>query len=276
MCALPMDVGPTETKTNGDPFGILRPMAHSSQSSASWKAGWRSIAVALVTLLASSTASAVEKEAVGEATDSVIDDILTGAWLDPADPFWAPRRGERFELGLRLGGEGSVSALAPDRLPTVGGLVLDGVVRYYPVDRLAVIVGGRAYLGLDGVPASGTTAGTVISGITGVRYDLVRENRFSLLWDLYSGPSVYVFADLNKDANDLFTASAPELSVGGEMGTALALRYSLGPFTGELRGLVGGRAGASASPFSRAGDAGGSGPFSALYAGLDLGATWSM
>lgn len=227
-------------------------------------------------LAAAAPAQAVEREEVGEVADSVVDDILTGAWLDPKDPFWAPRRGERFELALRLGGEGSVAGLAPDRLPTVGGVVVDGVARYYPVDRLAVIIGGRTYLGLDGIPASGTTAGTVISGITGVRYDLVRENRFSLLWDLYSGPSVYVFADLNKDADDIFTATAPDVSVGGEMGTALAVRYSLGPFTGELRGLVGGRAGASASPFSRSGTDGGSGPFSALYAGVDMGVTWSQ
>jgi len=229
----------------------------------------------LLTLLAAAPAAAVDKEEVGEAADSVIDDILTGAWLDPKDPYWLPRRGQRLELGLRLGGEGSFTALAPDKLPTIGGVVFDGVVRYYPVDRLAVIIGLRSYFGLDGVPASGTTASTVISGITGVRYDLVREKRFSLLWDLYSGPSVYVFSDLTRVADDFFVG-ASELSVGGEMGTALALRYSLGPFTGELRGLVGGRAGASASPFSRPGAEGGSGPFSALYAGADLGVTWSM
>ena len=56
-------------------------------------------------------AGAVDRDEVGEATDSVIDDIIAGAWLDPKAPFWAPRRGERFEIGLRLGGEGSFAAL---------------------------------------------------------------------------------------------------------------------------------------------------------------------
>lgn len=228
----------------------------------------------LVTSLAM-PARAVDREEIGEATDSVIDDILTGAWLDPQDPYWTPRRGQRLELAVRLGGEASFAALAPDRLPAIGGVVVDGVVRYYPVDRLAVIIGVRSYFGVDGIPAAGTTASTVVSGITGVRYDLVREKRFSLLWDLYSGPSLFAVGELDRVADNLIVA-ASNLSVGGEMGTALAMRYSLGPFTGELRGLVGGRAGASASPFSRPGDAGGSGPFSALYAGADLGVTWSM
>ncbi len=234
--------------------------------------------VALVlALLPALPAAAVEREQVGDATDSVVDDILTGAWLDPEDPFWDPRRGPRFELALLLGGEGALGGFAPDKLPTIGGVVVNGIGRYYPVDRLAVIFGGRAYFGLDGVPAAGTTASSVVSGITGVRYDLVRENRFSLLWDLYSGPSLYVFTSLTDNNNDSeLGTDAAEISVGGEMGTALAMRYSLGPFTGELRGLVGGRAGASASPFSRSGSAGGSGPFSSLYAGMDFGATWSM
>lgn len=238
------------------------------------------IAITMMTL-AASPAAAVE---VLETTDSVVDDVLAQtSWLDPQDPFWKPRRGERWEIAGYLGGEGSFNALAPDKLPTIGGVVVDGILRYYPMgrpsgpedepDRLAVTGGFRAYLGLDGVPASGTTASTVVTLMTGVRYDLVRENRFSLLWDLYSGPSVYVFADI--DTEDGFSTTTPTYSIGGEMGTALALRYSLGPLTGELRGLVGGRAGASANSFSRAG-AGGSGPFSSLYAGLDLGCTWSL
>lgn len=235
----------------------------------------RLLTVVAVVLAMARPALAVDREEVGEATDTLVDDIISGAWLDPKDPYWLPRRGQRFEIGLRLGGEGSFSGLAADRLPTIGGVVFDGVIRYYPVDRLAVVIGARAYFGLDGVPATGTTASTVVSGITGVRFDLVREKRFSLLWDLYSGPSIYVFADLNK-VSDNILVSGSELSVGGEMGTALAMRYSLGPFTGELRGVVGGRAGASASPFSRSGSDGGSGPFSALYAGADLGVTWSM
>ncbi len=226
-------------------------------------------------MLTAPSASAVEKEQVGDVTDSVVDDIMTGAWLDPDDPFWDPRRGERFELSLLLGGEGSLGSVAPDKVPTVGGVVVNAIGRYYPVDRLAVIFGARSYFGLDGAPASGTTASSVVSGITGVRYDLVREKRFSLLWDLYSGPSLYVFADL-AGGDSLSTSGAAVISVGGEMGTALAMRYSLGPFTGEVRGLVGGRAGATASPFQRSGSSGGSGPFSSLYAGLDFGATWSL
>lgn len=235
------------------------------------------VLTAVATLgLAASPAAAVEMEQVGSTTDSVVDDILTGAWLDPEDPYWDPRRGERFELALLIGGEGALGGFAPDKLPTIGGVVVNGIGRYYPVDRLAVIFGGRAYFGLDDVPAAGTTASSVVSGITGVRYDLVRENRFSLLWDLYSGPSVYVFTDIVDAAGDALTTGTTQLSIGGEMGTALAMRYSLGPFTGELRGLVGGRAGASASPFQRSGYEGGSGPFSSLYAGMDFGATWSM
>jgi hypothetical protein len=209
--------------------------------------------------------------------DGVLDLLLSGAWLDPADPFWDPRRGERLELALFVGGEGAMTGFAPDRLPSYGGLNVDVALRYYPVDRLAVVLGGRMYLGLDGVPAPGTTASTVLSGTSGVRYDLVRENRFSLLWDLYSGPSVYLFSDLATAADDALTAKEPRYSVGGEMGTALALRYSLGPFTAELRGLFGGRAGAAVSSLRRDDDgAAVSGPFSSLYSGIDLGATWSL
>jgi hypothetical protein len=57
------------------------------------------------------------------------------------------------------------------------------------------------------------------------------------------------------------------------MGTALTLRYLVGPVMGEARGLVGARAGATSSPFQRAGEAG---PFSSVYAGFDLGLTWSF
>jgi hypothetical protein len=224
---------------------------------------------------ASTPAVPVDAGAAAGASDFV-DDLLTGAWLDPADPFWAPRRGERLELALFVGGEGATSGVVPDRLPTLGGLNVDTALRYYPVDRLAVVLGGRVYLGLDGVPAPGTTAATVLSATTGVRYDLVRENRFSLLWDLYSGPSVYLFSDLATAADDALTAKALRYSIGGEMGTALALRYSLGPFTGELRGLFGGRAGSAVSSFRRDDDgAVVSGPFSSLYTGVDVGLTWS-
>jgi hypothetical protein len=211
------------------------------------------------------------------AEEGFVDTVLSGAWLDPDDPFWAPRRGERIELALFLGGEGATSGLVPDRLPTLGGLNIDAALRYYPVDRLAVVLGGRIYLGLDGVPAPGTTAATVLSGTTGVRYDLVRENRFSLLWDLYSGPSIYVFSDLATASDRALTAKELRYSIGGEMGTALAMRYSLGPWTGELRGLFGGRAGSVVSSFRRDEDgAVVSGPFSSVYSGVDVGVTWSL
>jgi hypothetical protein len=202
--------------------------------------------------------------------DQLVADLFAGTWLDPEDPYWNPRRGKRFEIGVMLGGEGAFSALSTETLPSLGGMVLTSVIRWYPVDRLAVVLGGRTYFGLDGVPATGTTASSVASLITGIRYDLVRENRFSLLWDLYSGPSLYVFADLPAPST---SASVSDVAIGGEMGTALALRYSVGPVTGEARGLVGARAGATSSPFQRAGEAG---PFSSVYAGFDLGLTWSF
>lgn len=202
----------------------------------------------------------------GLGPEDMLAHAVSGTWLDPQDPYWVPRRGQRVEIGVQLGGEGAGSALSTDELPTIGGAALTALARYYPVDRLAVVVGVRSYFGLDGIPAAGTTASTVASLLSGVRYDLVRENRFSLLWDLYSGPSLYVFADLG-------TSKPSDVAIGGEMGTGIALCYSVGPLTGEARGIVGGRAGASSSPFQRAGDAG---PFSAVYAGIDLGLTWSM
>jgi hypothetical protein len=198
--------------------------------------------------------------------DSFVDDLFAGRWLDPSEPYWSPRRGKRFEISLLLGGEAAFEAVSTDKLPSLGGGVLNWVGRYYPVDRLAVVFGGRTYLGLDGVPATGTTAASVVSLITGIRYDLVREGRFSLMCDLFSGPSLYAFADLpeNLALGDLVGAA------GGEMGAGLALRYSVGPFTGEARGVVGARAGAAANPFG-----GTAGPFSAVYAGVELGGTWS-
>lgn len=232
------------------------------------------VLVASPVLAEAAAPAADEAEAKSAPLDHLVDDALAGAWLDPNDPAWAPRRGERFELSFFFGGEGAFSALSTDKLPTIGGVVVDMLARYYPVDRLAVVVGGRGYAGLDGVPATGTTASSVVSLITGIRYDLVRENRFSLLWDLYSGPSLYVFSGLPTSLlGDDDTSITSATALGGELGTALAMRYSIGPFTGEVRGLVGGRAGASSTPFQRAYDAG---PFSAVYAGLDLGVTWSI
>ena len=209
----------------------------------------------------------------GSSADHFVEDVFSGRWLDPKEPYWRPRSGERWEVSAALGGEAAVQKLAANQIPTVGGVVLTLVGRYYPVDNIAVIFGGRAYFGLDGVPAAGTTASSVISPIVGFRYGLVRENRFSLAWDFYSGPSAYVFASLAQGPTPAGTVALPQLAIGGEMGTGLALRYSIGPITGELRGVVGGRAGASSTPFQRAFDAG---PFSALYAGVDVGGTWSL
>lgn len=211
-------------------------------------------------------------EAAGSAppaddVETVVKHALAGTWLDPQEPEWAPRRGRRWEASLLLGGEGAFEALQSGALPTIGGVVVNALGRYYPVDRLAIVFGLRGYGGLDNVPAAGTTASTVVSAVTGVRYDLVRENRFSLLWDLYSGPSLYVFADVAE------LTDTTALAIGGEMGTALAFRYSIGPFTAEARGLVGGRAGATTNPFQRAY---GAGPFSSVYAGVDVGGTWSF
>ena len=219
-------------------------------------------------VLGAEAARAVDVDQVGETTDTLVDDAL-GTWLDPTDPIWEPLRGERFEVSILMGGEGGAAGLAPDKLPTIGGMGVNVVGRYYPVDRLAVAFGGRGYFGLDGAPATGTTASSVVTALTGVRYDLVRENRFSLAWDFYSGPSLFVFTDLLA-ATVGGESLESQLAVGGEMGSGLAMRYSLGPFTGELRGIVGGRAGATSGTEQV------SGPFSALFAALDLGATWGM
>ena len=94
--------------------------------------------------------------------------------------------------------------------------------------------------------------------------DPALENRFSLLWDIYSGPAVFVVSNL---------VEQPTTALGIEAGTALALRYTLGPLTGEARGVVGGRAGATTTPFPEAEEGG---PFSLLYAGGELGLTWSF
>ena len=191
--------------------------------------------------------------------------FLSGAWLEAEDPAWAPLRGRRYELSLFWGGQAALLGLVPDQLPTVAGTTVDVVGRLYPVDRLAVTVGARGYFGLDGAPAPGTTAATVVSVVGGLRYDLVRENRFSLMLDLFSGPSVYMF-------NTFSTADVDTAGAGGEMGTAVAFRYSVTSFTAELRGVAGGRAGATSRVLPRSQD---SGPFSATYVGVDVGGTWS-
>lgn len=192
--------------------------------------------------------------------------LLSGKWLDPKGPFWAPRQGPRTELTLLLGGEAALGELGSlERIPTVGGTTLTVMGRYYPTDRLAIVLGGKGYFGLDR-PAAGTTAATVVGPFTGVRWELVRENRFSLQADVQSGPAFFVFADI-------FDALDATWAVGGEGCVAASLRYSVGPFTGELRPFVGGRVGTAAEIGRPRFEVG---PFSALYAGVDLGLTWSF
>jgi hypothetical protein len=186
-------------------------------------------------------------------------------WLDPKDPLLAPRSGARLELAPYLGVEGSFSGFQPNKLPTIGGASLTIVGRYYPVDRLAVTFGARTYFGLDGIPASGTTTTSVMSTLAGIRYDLVRERRFSLVCDLYSGPSMFAIADII----DLSSTTRLVTAIGIEMGGALVVRYSFGPAVFEVRGLAGGRVGRpgvnpNASDVS-------SSPFSAVYIGGDVG-----
>jgi hypothetical protein len=192
--------------------------------------------------------------------------LLSGAWLDPPGAFWRPRRGARTEVSAFLGGEAGLGELGTlDRIPSIGGTTVSGMARYYPVDRLAIQIGSRGYLGVA-EPAAGTTAQTVIAPFAGVRWDLVRENRFSLLTDIASGPAVFLFADL-------LGAFGAAWALGAEATAAVTFRYSLGPITGELRTFVGGRVG-QAQQIGRPSFA--VGPFSALYAGSDLGVTWSF
>jgi hypothetical protein len=188
-------------------------------------------------------------------------------WLDPQGEFWEPRRGERWEVAAFLGAETPIGELQPQaNFPEWGGMAMSGALRYYAVDRMALILGLKSYVGLDR-PAAGTEAATVITPLAGVRYDLVRENRFSLLADVTSGPAAFAFADVS-------ALDGAQWAVGGELGAAVSARYSLGPFTTEARALLGGRAGAPAGGAERPGTE--SGPFSSVYGGFDLGLTWSL
>ncbi len=197
--------------------------------------------------------------------------------LDPQGDFWAPRRGPRTELAVSLGPEGSLAELGgPEGLPQPTGLNLSFFARYYPVGRLAITAEVRNFLGLGGV-AAGTGAATVISPMLGVRWALIREARFSFLLDVYSGPAFFAysgpaffaFADL---AGALESLNA-KWAAGLEFGIALPFRYSLGPFTFELRPNAGLRAGSATDIGRPSGDVG---PFSALYGGVDAGLTWSF
>jgi hypothetical protein len=200
--------------------------------------------------------------------------FLAGNWLDPEGEFWVPRRGRRTELGIFIGGEAGLADFAPSneiRIPSFGGVELTPVLRLYPVDQVALVVGWKSYLGLE-APASGTGASTVFAPFIGVRYDLIRENRFSLLVDVMSGPAFFVFAGPTELGNTVSPFEA-QWALGAEIGAALAARYTLGPTTLETRALVGGRGGSAQLIGRPKGDAG---PFSALYAGVDFGITWSF
>ena len=181
----------------------------------------------------------------------------------PQAPTLEPQRGARAEVSLWLGGEAPFADLgALERLPSVGGTVLGGALRYYPVDRLAVAIGLRGYLGF-GAPASGTTAAGVLTPYAGVRWDLVRQGSFSLLTDVTSGPAFFVFSDRD------FTTRA----VGMEANTGLSARYSFAATTFELRSTVGFRVGEASSIGRPRFDVG---PFSAVYLAVDLGVTFGL
>ena len=189
--------------------------------------------------------------------------------LDPQGDFWAPRRGPRTELAVFVGPEGSLAELGgTEGLPRPTGVNFTLTGRHYPVGRLAITGQVRNFFGF-GNAAAGTGAATVISPMLGVRWDLVREGRFSFLIDVYSGPAFFAFADF-AGALDSLTA---KWALGLEFGIALTLRYSLGPLTFEVRPNAGLRAGSAKDIGRPSGDVG---PFSALYAGVDAGVTWSF
>lgn len=187
-------------------------------------------------------------------------------WLDPAGAFWAPRRGARTELRAQVGGEGSIFEINElDRIPTVGGTTATIALHHYPVDRLAVTLGLKGYIGLD-KPAAGTTASTVFAPFAGLRWDLVRENRFSLLADVQSGPAFFVFADV-------LEALESTSAVGAEFSVGVPFRYSLGPVTAEIRPNLGGRIGSASKRLRALVEAG---PFSGMFAGVNLGFTYTL
>lgn len=207
-----------------------------------------------------------------------LSSFLDGNWLDPPGEFWAVRRGARFELSFFLGGEAAAGKIQPGDISVItdfGGVVLMPTARWYPVDQVAMMAGVRGFLGLGQERAAGTSAQTVLTPFFGVRYDLVKEGRLSFLIDVYSGPAAFVFANLTdaETTAGLLDRVIPQWALGAEIGGGLVGRYTLGPTTFELRGTVGGRAG-SASDIAR--PSGEVGPFSAFYAGVDLGITGSF
>lgn len=201
-------------------------------------------------------------------------DFVEGNWFDPPGKFWQPRKGPRTEFGLSLGGEAGLTAITPAEtlIPDFGGSVLTPVFRYYPVNDMGILIGGKNYVGFD-EPAAGTAAGTVITPFFGVRYDLVQEARFSLSSDIFSGPAFFVFADVQDTSLDLqFLDFA--WALGSEISAALVARYALGPVSIDGRMFVGGRAGSAQA--MTANNESGRGLFSTLYAGLEIGFTFSF
>ena len=206
--------------------------------------------------------------------EKTVKDFVEGNWFDPPGKFWQPRKGPRTEFGLSLGGEAGLTAITPAEtlIPDFGGSVLTPVFRYYPVNDMGILIGGKNYVGFD-EPAAGTAAGTVVTPFFGVRYDLVQEARFSLSSDIFSGPAFFVFADVKDTSFDLqFLDFARAL--GSEISAALVARYALGPVSIDGRFFVGGRAG-SAQAMS-ANNQSGRGLFSTLYAGVEIGFTFSF
>ncbi|MCP4500542.1 MAG: hypothetical protein GY822_11335 [Deltaproteobacteria bacterium] len=196
--------------------------------------------------------------------------LLEQNLLDPKGEFWIPRRGPRLEVSFFGGAESSFADITGlENLPQPTGTSWTVAGNFYPVDRLALSLHLKGFFGLD-APAAGTSAATVVSMLTGVRWDLVSENRFSVLVDVFSGPALFAFAEIVDVIGELSPAT---WALGAEVGAAITFRYSLGPFTGEFRVLSGFRAG-SASDIGR--PRGEIGPFSAIYAGADLGITWSF
>ena len=233
----------------------------------------------IVALICFSFATPAEANALmqlgdGGSEGESVKDFVEGNWFDPPGKFWKPRRGPRSELSLSVGGEAGLTAITPAEtlVPDFGGSVLTPVFRYYPVNDVGILIGGKNYVGFD-APAAGTAAGTVVTPFFGVRYDLVQEARFSLSTDVFSGPAFFVFADVQDTSLSLqFLDFA--WALGSEISAALVARYALGPVSIDGRVFVGGRAG-SAQEITNVNNPGG-GLFSTLYAGIELGFTFSF
>ncbi|MFZ9886676.1 MAG: hypothetical protein ACO3JL_04150 [Myxococcota bacterium] len=212
------------------------------------------------------TEAPTRAQAEWEGLESDVREFLSGSFLDPPGEYWLPRSGARTELSLFAGAEGSLGELGTlNRIPSTGGATLTGFLRLYPVDRLALTLGAKSYLGPTS-PAAGSAAQTVLTPLAGARWVLVRERRFSLQADVASGPAFFAFADVTNEGGGA-------VAIGAEAQGAASLRYSLGPWTAELRGVTGGRIGEARQIGRPSFEVG---PFSALYAGVELGLTFSF